>query len=61
MEFVRNRSFYILCLAYISLMNACATEDIRQTGTLFEDATVIDGSGVKSGIPIFAELSTTGK
>jgi N-acyl-D-aspartate/D-glutamate deacylase len=27
------------------LLGGCATEDIRQTGTLFEHATVIDGSG----------------
>jgi N-acyl-D-amino-acid deacylase len=45
MEFFRNRPFYVLCLACIILMTGCATEDIRQAGTLFEDAMVIDGSG----------------
>jgi N-acyl-D-amino-acid deacylase len=51
MDFFQNRPFYLLCLVCIGLMTGCATEDIRQApgrrqaGTLFEHATVIDGSG----------------
>jgi N-acyl-D-amino-acid deacylase len=51
MVFFQNRLFYVFCLACISLINGCATEDIRQAtvrrqaSTLFENATVIDGSG----------------
>lgn len=50
MGFFRNRLFYALCLACIGLMAGCGTEDIRQAGTLFEHATVIDGSGANRQI-----------
>jgi N-acyl-D-amino-acid deacylase len=50
MEFFQNRPFNVLCLACIILITGCTTEDTRQAGTLFENATVIDGSGANRQI-----------